>query len=116
MKWTDWASALLGAWLFAAPWVIGYGGLPATEAHVMGVIVLLLAIASGLVPYAVDALAIVNLLAGLWIMFAPSMLGYDLLKTAASNDVGIGLAIVILEALRAGTARLLTEGRTEEEE
>jgi hypothetical protein len=107
MKWTSWVNVLLGAWLFVAPWVLQYTGAGASEDHAVGVIVLLLALGSALVPRSVDALAIMNVIVGLWIVFAPAIYGYDYIRVAATNDIGVGLLVVLLAALRAGTARLL---------
>jgi hypothetical protein len=107
MKWTSWVNVLLGAWLFVAPWVLAYRGIGAAEDHAAGIVVLLLALGSAMVPKAVDALAIMNVIAGLWILFAPAILGYDFIRIAATNDIGVGLLVVLLAALRAGTARLL---------
>lgn len=107
MKWVSWLNVLLGAWLFVAPWANGYAGIGATEDHTLGIIVLLLALGSVAVPRSVDAFAIMNLIAGIWVAAAPFMFGYDSIRVAASNDVGIGLLIVLLSAIRAGSARLL---------
>jgi hypothetical protein len=107
MKWVSWLNVLAGAWLFVAPWALGYTGTGATEDHTLGVIVLLLALGSVAVPQSVDALAIMNLIAGIWVAAGPFVFGYDYIRVAASNDVGIGLLIVLLSAIRAGSARLL---------
>lgn len=107
MKWPSWLNALLGAWLFVSPWVLQYGGSGATEDHVAGIIVLLIALGSVAVPRSVDGLAIMNLIVGLWIPFAPILFGYAFVRSATTNDIGIGLLVVLLAAIRAGSARLL---------
>jgi len=108
MKWPSWLNALLGAWLFVSPWVLQYGGAGAAEDHIVGVIVVLLALASVAVPRRVDAFAIMNLLVGLWIPFAPLLFGYAYVRPATTNDISVGLLVVLLAAVRAGSARLLT--------
>jgi hypothetical protein len=105
MKWASWLNVLLGAWLFVAPWVIGYSGTGALDDHAAGLTVLLVALASVAVPLNVDTLAIVNLLAGIWIAASPIMFGYGDLRAAASNDVGVGLLIVLMAAIRIGSSR-----------
>jgi hypothetical protein len=105
MKWTSWLNVLLGAWLFVSPWVIGYAGVGAAEDHAAGIIVLLLALGSVAVPRSVDLLAIMNLLMGIWVAVAPMMFGYDFVRVAATNDVAVGLLVVVLSAIRVGSAR-----------
>lgn len=106
MKWVSWLNVLLGAWLFVAPWALGYTGIAAAEEHTMGIIVLLLALGSVIVPRSVDAFAIMNLIAGIWVAAGPIMFAY-IVRVAATNDVAIGWLIVLLSAIRAGSARLL---------
>jgi hypothetical protein len=104
MKWATWLNVLLGAWVFVAPWAIGYGGTIATNDHAAGLVVLLVALGSVAVPLTVDTLAIVNLLMGIWIAASPIMFG-SLVRVEATNDVGVGLLIVLLAAIRIGSSR-----------
>ena len=106
MKWASWLNVLLGAWLFVAPWAIGYSGTVATDDHAAGLTVLLVGLGSAAVPQTVDTLAIINLLAGIWIAASPIMFG-SLVRAAATNEVGIGLLIALLSAIRIGAARRL---------
>lgn len=42
----------------------------------------------------------IDLIAGIWLVVSPSILGYSSLTTATTNDVVIGLAVIVLSALR----------------
>jgi hypothetical protein len=90
--WPQLAAFALGIWLTAAPGVLGYGGTPAANDHVVGP----LAAMFGLVAVfeVTRPVRWVNLLLGLWLVFSPWVLGYAPPELVNATAVGIGLAVL----------------------
>jgi hypothetical protein len=91
---------LLGAWLIAAPFVLGYAGsrMQVGNDVALGVLLIacswwLLAAASGQV-----AAAGLGLLGGLWLIAAPFVWHYGQLSRPFSNDVIVGILSVLVSA------------------
>jgi hypothetical protein len=43
-EWEDWGNLVLGAWLFASPWILGYVGSGAWNAWIVGAVVVVISI------------------------------------------------------------------------
>ena len=90
--WTQWASAMAGAWLIVSPWTLGYGhALWAASDVLSGVAVLglslwAMSLRTGLARWGVCAVG-VWLLAAPLVFWAPSAAGY-------ANDTLIGLLLI----------------------
>ena len=96
MKVLSWINFVLGLWLIAAAFVFSTGaGAVMTEEIVIGIIIAALAYAStvGRPSAAVSWLVAV---AGLWTLIAPSIIAYGLLRTARTNDIVVGIVVLVL--------------------
>ncbi|BBL80058.1 hypothetical protein RxyAA322_19120 [Rubrobacter xylanophilus] len=118
--WARLLCAVLGAWLMAAPGVLDHGGAAAVSAHVVGPVVL----GSSVVAAwpALRPLRWVTLPAGLWLLAAPPLLGYDAVLPAA-NDMFAGAALAALAFAGGGERekigggwRAVLSGRTTSED
>ena len=107
MKGISWLSVMIGAWLIVAPWIMGYTAASAVaENAILGVAVVSVGFWSIGTAAAFTAPAWVNGMLGLWIMVAPWVIGYAHAASAAtSNDVIVGIVIMIVAAIRIASGR-----------
>jgi hypothetical protein len=94
-KFCDAANLVLGAILFLSPWIFAFGsGVQSQNAFVSGIVIAVLAIA------ALAAFATweewLNLIAGLWVIVSPWVLGFQ--GTAMTVHVVIGILVALLAA------------------
>jgi hypothetical protein len=96
-------NVLLGAWLFAAPFVLGYGGSRLELGNDVAVGALLIACSWWIL--AADAgqvgVAGLQLLGGLWLIAAPFAWRYAHLSRPFSNDLVVGVVSVLTSATAA---------------
>jgi hypothetical protein len=98
LKWEDWAGAVIGAWLLASPWVLGYSDHFAATANA---VVLGVALASAELIHLgkhVDAEEWFGMIAGLWLVASPAVLGFGSLVSALANTVVVGLLAILFAA------------------
>lgn len=88
-RWQDWANLVLGAWLFVSPWVLGYDGIAAGNAHAVGVGVVVFALIAAYVPKAWEE--IINTLFGVWLVVCPFALGFSAATEVALHTVVVGI-------------------------
>jgi hypothetical protein len=121
MQWTGWALVALGVWLMGAPFALGYSAIVAAVINdgAFGVLIAGLAAYSMVAPRRVaEAFTWLATVAGLWVAYAPFLLGYtvwqgadlgasgtpyfaDYPVPAIINDVVVGCSVVILGLMRA---------------
>lgn len=91
---------LLGAWLIAAPFVLGYAGSRLEMTNDVAFGVLLMACAWWMLAPTAGRVAAggLQLVAGLWLVAAPFMWHYEQLSRPFSNDIVIGLFAVVVSA------------------
>ncbi len=96
MRWQDWAAVVLGLWLIAAPWVLGYSDVgAATRSGVLaGLGVIALEFADAFRPDPWPELR--SFLLGLWIAVSPMLLGFATHTLAMTNTAVVGILIVWL--------------------
>lgn len=94
--WQDSINVLLGLWLVAAPWVLGYTAetYAAWNAWGVGVAIAIVAVAL-IVSYQAWA-EWINVALGAWLVTSPWALGYAGLEWAVWNQVGVGLIVGVL--------------------
>jgi hypothetical protein len=95
-KLCDVANLILGAILFFSPWLFGFeSGAVSQNAYTSGIVIAVLSIA------ALAAFAVweewLNLIAGLWVVVSPWVLGFN--GTARTVHVVIGLIVAVLAAI-----------------
>jgi SPW repeat len=98
LKWEDWVGIALGAWMLVSPWVVGFSdhGAATMNALVMGTILVL----EELLELVVHEMAEewIDLVAGLWLMISPIVLGFASLTLAALSTMAVGLLVVLFAA------------------
>lgn len=98
MKWQDWASFFLGAWLAASPWLLGFSGAEAATANtaLTGLALAALALFDLWLPEQADER--LGLIAGLWLTLAPFVLGYSAELAPTLNSIACGVSVALLAA------------------
>jgi hypothetical protein len=96
-KLCDVANLILGAALFFAPWIFGFAsGIESQNAWITGIVI------AGLSIAALAAFAVweewLNLVAGLWAIAAPWVLGFQAATTTMTVHVVIGVLVAALAA------------------
>lgn len=93
--WQDWVLLVAAAWLFAAPFVLGFAALSHPAAVVAWVCAIVLFVSASealVVPDAIEEW--VDSVAGLVLMISPWVLGFSGEPLAAWNSVTVGLVVV----------------------
>ncbi|MCW8193859.1 SPW repeat protein [Proteobacteria bacterium 005FR1] len=108
-------NVLIGVWLIAAPWILGYGVNAAIWNDVIvGVALLVLAGIRVAMPGRYASISWVNVVLGVWLFLAPFILQYGSLalvgvSSAIWNDVILGIAVIVLGWLSAANTTKLLE-------
>ena len=87
--WAAVASTLIGIWLTVAPSVFGYDGAARTNGHVVGPLVATFGAMA--ISQVTRAARFVNLALALWLVAAPTLLGFTIRQTI--HDAGLGLVL-----------------------
>lgn len=96
-KYCDFANLILGAVLFFSPWIFGFTiGPQSRNAGIIGIVIAILSIAA-LAAFAVWE-ELLNLVAGLWLIVSPWVLGFQG-TTAMRVQVVIGILVAALAAV-----------------
>ena len=93
--WQDMASALVGAWLIASPFALGFDGTPAWITDTLGLCVLLFEVEGLLLPSYAEELC--EGAAGLLLVAAPWVVFYGF-TLAMYNSMVAGIAVIALAA------------------
>ncbi|MGH7927550.1 MAG: SPW repeat protein [Candidatus Binatia bacterium] len=90
---------IVGLWLIVAPFALGYASVVNALWNdiIIGAAVVILAASREIGEgYKVAWPSWINVLLGLWLIFAPFALGYSSIQNAVWNDALFGIAIAIL--------------------
>ena len=89
---------LLGLWLMIAPFVLNYAnlGVGQTNDIMVGMIVAVVAAIRSYSEVGQPGWNWINICAGIWLVFAPFVLGYSSNATPLWNDIVLGTIITIL--------------------
>lgn len=95
-RWQDQVILLLGLWLFASPWVLGYASdsPQAMNAYIVGIVMALLA-AFDLYKTYLWAV-VLNLLLGAWVAVSPWVAALADRGSMMTNSVIVGVAVIVL--------------------
>lgn len=98
MKWQDWATFLLGVWLAVSPWALGFSEqeMSMMNAVAVGAILMVFSLLELGFPQKWEEW--VNMLAGIWLMTAPFMLGFTSQFLASVDAMLVGAAVTLLAA------------------
>ena len=101
---------LLGIWLIIAPWVLGYANLSPAQSNdvIVGIIVAVVAAIRSFGGFNTRGWSWINILAGIWLIIAPFVLGYSNNTTPLWNDIILGIVIAILAWTSATSPRRST--------
>lgn len=98
LKWEDWVGIALGAWMLASPWVVGFSdhSVAAMNALIMGSILVLAEMLELSVHEAAEEW--IDIVAGVWLMVSPVVLGFTSLMPATVSTMSVGLLTVLFAA------------------
>jgi hypothetical protein len=98
LKWEDWVGIGLGIWLIASPWAFGFSDQSAAtmNALIMGSILVLEEMLEVVVHEMAEEW--IDLVAGLWLVVSPLVLGFASQTAASANTAAVGLLTVLFAA------------------
>jgi hypothetical protein len=111
MRSIPWITLVVGLWLLAAPFVVGYWDtFPATANDVaLGVLIAAASLWMVLKADAPGWLDWALMIFGIWAVIAPFTLGYSARTIAMANDVAAGVIVIVLAIVRqVSTSRRLS--------
>jgi hypothetical protein len=94
--WQDPANAILGAWLVISPWVLGFSEITVAVASTVALGVVLIANSLGAMRLPAAWEEWLDVVFGVALMLAPTVLGYDGVRTAFANALVTGAAVTAL--------------------
>jgi hypothetical protein len=94
-EWQDWVNVVLGVWLVASPWVLGFADqrTAAVAAWAIGAAVVVFAVIGAYMREAWEKA--ITLILGVVLMGAPWILGFEDERTAMTNAVASAALVVI---------------------
>jgi hypothetical protein len=97
-KWQQWACFALGLWLAISPWIVGHTEEEAATANA-AFVGLALALASHF-EATFDQISAewLNLGSGVWLVFAPFVLGFSAASVPTANSITVGAFVAALAA------------------
>lgn len=95
-RWPDAGNFLLGLWLVASPWVLGYAGETnaAWNTYIIGVVIAALAALAFFAQQKWEHW--VSLAIGAWLIVSPWVLAYSALQAAFWNQIVTGIIVCAL--------------------
>lgn len=85
-----------GVWLILAPFILGYGAVSGAMRNdiYLGIIVFILALI-GTFSTDIRWTRVLNIVAGIWLLFSPFMFGYAATTGALINDMILGVLVIV---------------------
>jgi SPW repeat len=111
IRWQDWLSGAIGAWLVASPWELEYtlNGAATSNACGLGGVLIVFNLISA-ARFMEQGQEIFNILLGLWLVASPYALSFESERAPALNAMIAGASVVVLSGWR-----LYEEARTPKE-
>lgn len=92
----SWLNVIAGIWLIIAPFIFGFSNPTARTNEIwLGFIVGILALIRAFTPLRSIWLSWVNLIAGIWLIISPFVLGYANTSSSA-NDIILGIIVGVI--------------------
>jgi len=94
-QWPDWANVVLGSWLFISPFALqlSYQDKAAWNAFVVGAVIAAVAAMAAMSFQMWEEWT--NLILGIWLIIAPSALGFQSNAVTAWNQISVGALVII---------------------
>ena len=98
LQWEDWLGIGMGVWLIAAPWMFGFADQSAAtmNALIMGTVLALEEMLEAVVHEMAEEW--IDVVAGLWLVISPFVLGFASHTAALANTISVGLLTVLFAA------------------
>lgn len=106
-SWLSWLVFIAGLWLIISPFILGYSGsgTAASNDIIVGIVVAVLGFINAVWGRTTASwLPWITAIVGLYLIAAPFFLNYRSLTSAFTNDIILGIIIVVLGGSRALTA------------
>lgn len=105
-RWISWTNVILGLWLLIVPFASDFGGSRAAiwNSVIVGVLIAAFSLGEALGSESPGVSWTVSIL-GIWVIFAPHLLGYAAVTAAFGNHLIVGLVIAALAAYQAVQAQ-----------
>ena len=94
--WQDPVNVLLGAWLIASPWVLGFQGVTVAMVTTVAIGILLVASSAGAMTVPAAWEEWLDAMLGAGLMMAPLLLGFDSVDAALQNALLTGGLVTFL--------------------
>ena len=94
--WQDAANAVLGAWLVASPWLLGFHGVTVAMVTTVAIGVLLVASSVGAMQLPAAWEEWMDAALGVLLMVSPALLGFDAVSAALYNALITGGVVTVL--------------------
>ena len=97
VRWQEWVTLALGAWVFISPWVFGMdaGSASAWNYYITGGVMVVF---SGAAISANESAEWVSLVAAVWLFFSPWIVGNGVVGSARGDAVVAGILGVLFAA------------------
>jgi hypothetical protein len=91
---------LAGLWLLISPFVLGFGALTSamTNNVILGIVIGVLALVRFFGPGKAVGISWLNLILGIWVLISPWVVGFTSNGAAVTNNVIVGIIVIILAA------------------
>ena len=98
MRWQDWVELVLGAWLAASPWLLGFSGveLAMSNAVILGALIMAYALVELGIPRTWEEW--ISLVMGAWLVISPFVLGFSGYRVASWNVILVGVLLAVFAA------------------
>lgn len=98
MRWQDWVNLVLGAYLAASPWGLGFShhDFATWNAVVLGLAIIVISLIDIDAPASWEEW--VNLVLGLWLVVSPLALGFQNEVTPAWSTIIVGILVAMFAA------------------
>jgi len=103
MTWASWIDFALGIWLIISPFALGYRGMSgkaASDSIIFGILIALFSLWTAIRDDAPSVASWLVVLFAIWIVASPFALGFRSIPRALSDNVIVGIVVLILAIVR----------------
>jgi len=93
-RWQDWVNMILGLWIVASPWVLGFGASDSPAASAAWILGAAIVVFAGVSAYMHKAWEeAITIMLGICLFVSPWVLGFSAQTTPTTNAVIVGLLV-----------------------